>query len=121
MNEALIPAGEEREELWTSERCYIREILNDPRVPETSLAESRVEAGMTTELHRLSVAEWYLITSGQGLMQVGNNAPFDVGPGDSVVIPAGTAQRITNQGETDLEFQCLCVPRFSPDCYEALE
>lgn len=121
MNEALIPARNNHEERWTSERCFIREILNDPRVPETSLAQARVEAGMVTELHRLSVAEWYLIKSGRGRMELGGGAAFDVGPGDSVAIPAGVAQRITNSGNTDLVFQCLCVPRFTPDCYEALE
>ena len=121
MHEALIPGRNNNEERWTSERCFIREILNDPRVPETSLAEARVEAGMTTELHRLSVAEWYLIKSGRGLMELEHGAPFEVGPGDTVVIPAGAAQRITNCAESDLVFQCLCLPRFTPDCYEALE
>ena len=121
MNEALIPGGPGHEEEWTSERCYIREILNDPRVADASLAESRVEPGVTTELHRLSVAEWYLIRAGRGLMQVGDAEPFEVGAGDTVVIPAGAAQRIGNLSDEDLEFLCLCLPRFTPDCYEALE
>ena len=111
MNDALIPAVARAEEKWTGERCYIREILNDERVPETSLAECRVEAGMTTELHRLSVDEWYLIRQGDGLMEVGDDAPFPVGPGDSVAIPAGVAQRITSRGDIDLIFQCLCIPK----------
>lgn len=121
MSTALIPGGAKREEVWTAERCYVREILNDPRVPEASLAECRVEPGVTTELHRLQVAEWYLIGRGRGLMQVGDEPPFPVGPGDAVAIPAGCAQRITNRGDTDLVFQCLCMPRFTPNCYEALE
>ena len=121
MSDALIPGAGRAEENWTRERCYIREILNDERVPQTSLAECRIEPGVTTERHRLSVDEWYLIVRGRGRMEVGDDTPFAVGPGDAVAIPAGTAQRITNEGTDDLVFQCLCMPRFRPDCYEALE
>ncbi len=108
-------------EVLTRERCYIREILNDPRVPHWSLAECRVEAGVTTELHRLEVDEWYVIVEGQGLMEVDCQAPVRVGPGDAVVIAKGSPQRITNSGQRDLRFYCICTPRFVTDCYEALE
>ena len=54
-------------------------------------------------------------------MQVGDSAPFAVAPGDTVIIPAGSAQRISNPGAADLVFQCLCLPRFTPDCYLSLE
>ena len=119
MTRALIPAAN-ADEVLTSERCHIRELLNDPRAPQVSLAEARVEAGVTTELHRLSVAEWYLILEGRGRMQVGDEH-FEVGPGDAVVIPTATPQRITNPGPGDLRFQCLCLPRFTPESYESLE
>lgn len=45
----------------------------------------------------------------------------EVGPGDTIEIPAGVSQRISNTGDIDLEFQCVCVPRFTPDCYKSLE
>jgi mannose-6-phosphate isomerase-like protein (cupin superfamily) len=108
-------------EVLTRERCYIREILNDPQVPQLSLAECRVEAGVTTELHRLAVDEWYVIVEGHGLMEIDRQAPVAVGAGDSVVIPKGLPQRITNSGISDLRFQCLCLPRFTSACYESLE
>ena len=109
------------EELWTSERCFIREQLNDPAVAEVSLARTRVEPGMTTELHRLAVKEWYVISHGVGLMEVGDQSPFEIGPGDVVVIPENTSQRVSNAGNEDLVFQCICIPRFTPECYESLE
>ena len=109
------------EELWTSERCFIREQLNDPAVSDVSLARTRVEPGMTTELHQLAVKEWYVISHGVGLMEVGGEPPFEIGPGDVVVIPENTSQRISNTGDEDLVFQCVCVPRFTPECYESLE
>ncbi|MBT8099945.1 MAG: cupin domain-containing protein [Gammaproteobacteria bacterium] len=99
-------------EVLTTERCYIRELLNDPSLPEASLARTRVMPGVTTELHALSVLEWYVIESGQGLMRVGDAAPYPVGPGDSIEIPAGIDQQITNVGDGDLLFLCVCVPRF---------
>lgn len=118
----VIKAGpQQQSEILTRERCYVREILNDPRVPRWSLAECRVEPGVTTELHRLSVDEWYVIVEGQGLVEVDRQKPAAAGPGDTVAIPKGQAQRITNSGQSDLRFQCVCMPRFTPDCYEALE
>lgn len=47
--------------------------------------------------------------------------PADVRPGDVVLIPRDTPQRISNTGDHDLVFLCLCTPPFTPDCYEGLE
>jgi mannose-6-phosphate isomerase-like protein (cupin superfamily) len=120
MAEPVFKAGSD-EEFWTSERCYIREHINIESIPDFSLAASRVEPGIVTELHSLSVREWYFIRQGSGLMEVGGGPQIEVGPGDTVEIPAGVSQRITNNGEDDLLFQCICVPRFTPDCYQSLE
>ena len=120
MNDALI-RGDTRDDQYTSERCFIREILNDSATPHASLAECRVEPGVTTQLHKLDVAEWYLVRAGSGVMQVGDNEPFAVEAGDVVAIPAGAAQRIENRAQDELIFWCLCLPRFTPDCYAALE
>lgn len=120
MNENLIQASHEAE-FPTRERIFIVERLNDPAVPGLSLAQARVEPGVTTELHRLTVDEWYVIQHGSGLMEVGGSNSFEVGPGDTVIIPAGSSQRIRNTGDCDLRLQCVCVPRFTPDCYEPLE
>lgn len=120
MTKHLIEGAGQDGENWTDERCFIREILNDPRVPGVSLAEARVEPGITTRWHRVAVDEWYLIRDGRGYMEVGNDPGFDVGPGDTVAIPAGVRQRITNTGRSDLRFSCLCTPRFRPEIYEAL-
>jgi len=54
-------------------------------------------------------------------MQVGDLPTENVGPGDVVDVPAGTSQRITNVGDEDLLFLCVCTPRFWPGCYEDLE
>lgn len=120
MANTLIRHGK-TDEVLTTERCFIRERLNDSSVPNISVAQTRVEPGVTTQLHRLTVSEWYLISSGAGLMEVGDEAPFAVESGDVVVIPAKASQRITNTGSVSLVFDCVCVPRFTTGCYEALE
>ena len=120
MTDSLV-RGQNSTEFPTRERVFISERMNDPAIPRISLADARVEPGVTTELHRLTVDEYYVIQQGTGLMEVGEETPFEVSSGDTVVIPAGVAQRITNTGEGDLLMQCVCMPRFTEASYEALE
>ena len=63
MHDPVTPPDAEH---WTSERCFIRELINRPDQPACSLARARVPAGTTTQLHRLSVREWYVVWSGCG-------------------------------------------------------
>ncbi len=109
------------EEVWTTERCYITELLNHAGSPEVSIARTRVEPGVITQLHSLDVNEWYVIESGQGLMTVGEQPPYPVAAGDCVEIRQSVAQRIHNDGEQDLIFLCVCTPRFTLECYTSLE
>jgi mannose-6-phosphate isomerase-like protein (cupin superfamily) len=112
----------EAAEYPTPEGCSILESWNDPADPEASIARARVVPGAATRPHRLKgVVERYLIVAGQGSVQVGDAASQAVGPGDVVVIPAGVSQRIANTGPADLVFYCICTPRFTPGCYEALD
>ena len=108
-------------EFWTTERCFIQEILNDPSQPNNSLAIARVPPGVTTQLHRLNgTEETYIIKRGGGVLEIdGEKAELQLG--DAITIPAGASQKISNIGDEDLEFFCLCTPRFLPECYENLE
>jgi len=98
------------------EGCFIIQRLNEPGVPALSIAQARVSPGVATALHTLSSDERYLITAGEGLMQLGDRQLF-VRAGDLVNIPKQVAQRICNTGAGDLIFQCLCTPRFTPAAY----
>jgi mannose-6-phosphate isomerase-like protein (cupin superfamily) len=119
--EWLIPASGGQQEFYTDERCYITELLNCEQSPQVSVAQARVEPGVTTQRHKLEgVAETYVLTQGAGLMEVGDEQ-HAVKTGDTVVIPAGVAQRISNNGDVDLVFYCVCTPRFEPSCYVNLE
>lgn len=108
-------------ETWTEERCWITELLNEPGIPEVSIARCRVEPGVTTALHTLTVREWYVIESGVGRMRLGDDEEYRVQAGDTVAIPAGCPQQVANIGPDDLLFLCVCVPRFTSASYTALE
>ncbi|MDX3978461.1 cupin domain-containing protein [Shinella sp.] len=116
----FIPANVQGE-FWTDERCYITEIHNCDASPESSLAVARVEPGVMTQLHSLTgVIERYIVRQGEGILEI-DGAQQKLQVGDQAVIPAGATQRIENTGSIDLEFYCLCTPRFFPDSYVNLE
>ncbi len=108
-------------EVWTDERLWIEELVNDPALPGASLARARLPAGTTAQLHALAgTTEVYLIERGAGRVEVSGRWRR-VAPGDRVLIPAGAPQRAQAGPDGDLGFLCLCTPRFVPDCYEPLE
>ena len=105
-------------EFLTPEGCWIIEMSNDADDPDCSVARARVSPGATTEWHHLEgVAERYVILEGRGLVEVSGLAATTVQHGDVVRIPAGVAQRITNTGDGDLVFLCVCTPRFRAELY----
>ena len=105
-------------ESLTHENCFILELANDPGDPDVSIAQARVLPGVTTEWHRVKdIDERYVIVRGKGKVEVGDLPPAGVSEGDVVRIPANTPQRITNVGEEDLVFFCVCSPRFVLSAY----
>jgi mannose-6-phosphate isomerase-like protein (cupin superfamily) len=78
-----------------------------------SLAEATVGAGQTTEyhLHRRS-EEIYYILEGEGLMEI-EGEEEEVSKQQAVIIPSGKKHRITNLGDNQLRFLCLCSPSYS--------
>jgi mannose-6-phosphate isomerase-like protein (cupin superfamily) len=120
MNAEVIRYRRSKEAL-TAESCFINELINDG-ADGFSVARARVEPGITTAWHLLEgVDELYVILQGEGRMELGNLKPKAVGVGDVVRIPAGTRQRIANNGLSDLIFLCICKPGFTESCYRGLE
>ena len=109
-------------EFFTQERCHIIEVFNVPQTSGNSIAQARVEPGITTANHLLrGIEEWYYILRGTGDMFLNGKIAGNVGPGDVVHIPADTPQFIRNTGTEDLMFLCICSPRFRPEAYLGLE
>ncbi len=108
-------------ERYTAERLFITEMWNRVEDPDVSIAKARVKPGVTTALHYLDgIDEKYIVVSGRGLMEVEGLVFTEVSPGDVVVIPANSTQRITNIGQDDMIFYCICTPRFTNACYRAV-
>jgi mannose-6-phosphate isomerase-like protein (cupin superfamily) len=109
------------EYFFAAEGCYIRELSNSADDPAVSIAQARVEPGITTSWHQLkNTIERYVILSGTGLAEIGDAAPRTVNAGDVVHIAAMQRQRITNIGDDDLIFLAICTPRFLPENYQEL-
>jgi len=122
MNENLHRTDESKE-FYTNERCHILEMLNNHnRDKNLSIAQARVEPGVTTAWHRLSdTTEYYYVISGEGFMEIDEDEGFEVKKSDIVSIPPGSAQRIQNTSEEDLVFLAICTPPFTDENYEDLE
>ena len=107
----------------TRDGSLIRELMH-PQVHGNraqSLAEAEVAPGESTQLHRhASTEELYHITSGTGRMRLGEHR-FEVGPGQTVLIPPGTAHCITNTGTVPLRLLCCCSPAYSHEDTELLD
>jgi len=105
-------------EYFFAEGCFITELSNTPDDPAVSIARVRVEPGETTQWHCLrGVTERYVILEGIGSVEVGNLGPQVVNAGDTVIIPPGERQRISNIGENSLIFLAICSPRFEESAY----
>lgn len=108
------------DEYWLDERIYVREVMNSPAEPDISVAKFRVPAGSTTQLHSLTITEWYIMESGAGIVEVdGYKIPIEAG--DNLRINPGQSQRVINESTEELVFQSICRPRWTPECYTDLE
>lgn len=114
---------DESREYLSGEGCHILELSGAGHDPALSIARARVEPGVTTELHALDgIYERYLVVSGRGDVELETvRDRHAVHPGDVVLIPPGVPQRITNTGQEDLVFYCLCTPPWREEAYLTLE
>ena len=116
--QAEIRHADPSKEFLAQENCFILEVSNDAGDPDVSIARARVRPGATTAWHWLiGTIERYIIVHGKGSVEVGDLPPTIVSEGDVVRIPANVPQRITNVGDEDLVFFCVCSPRFTPSAY----
>ncbi len=109
-------------ETLIDEGCYIVELHNSDADADCSIARARLDPGKATRLHCLEVTvERYVILEGMGEVEIDGAPPKGVQALDVVNIPANAPQSITNTGQTDLVFLCICTPRFVAKNYRDLE
>ena len=119
---ASIVSFDSESEYFFEEGCFINELSNSENDNEVSIAQARLAPGTGTRWHSLEgTAERYVITAGQGRVEVGDLSAQTVSVGDVVFIPPGSPQRITNTEAVDLVFLAICSPRFSSEVYTDLE
>lgn len=105
------------EPFYTEEKCFIQELFNQDEHPNLSIAKAIVKPGITTKKHALSKTdEWYYILKGIGTMHIDKES-LSVKTGATIYIPADAIQSISNSGDEDLEFLCICNPRFKKEVY----
>lgn len=118
----ILKRADLKEYFFNDEGCHITELANHAEDGEVSVARARVEPGITTSWHSLEqTTERYIIVAGEGLAEIGDQAPLRVCAGDTLIIPPSYPQRISNTGEGDLVFLAVCTPRFKPENYRTLE
>jgi oxalate decarboxylase/phosphoglucose isomerase-like protein (cupin superfamily) len=74
------------------------------------LSSTKLYRGHSTRGHRhVGQEEVYFFCHGWGQMIVGeeDSEPFDVSPGDIVLIPDGAFHRVINTGDMNLIFNCV--------------
>ena len=74
------------------------------------LSSTKLYRGKQTRGHRHpGQEEVYIFVQGYGKMIVGDedSTPFDVTPGDIVLIPDGAFHRVINDGEMNMVFNCV--------------
>ena len=107
----------------TKDGSIIRELMHPDHHnnKNQSLAEATIPVGVKTELHlHRTSEEIYYVTAGCGMMTLGMKI-FEIGPGDSILIPALTAHCVENTGSEDLSIICACSPAYSHADTELLE
>ena len=120
MKETILPFSPKKE-YFTEELCHIIELSNSDKDEDLSIAQARVEPGVSTRWHRLkNTVERYYIISGEGQVEIGDLSARQVNAGNVVLIPALCPQRIHNTGDKDLIFLAICSPRFLQENYEDL-
>lgn len=107
----------------TKDGSEIRELMhpNHHGSRNQSLAEATVAAGRETRLHRhLRSEELYHVISGAGCMIL-DSERFPVFPGDTILVPPGTAHAVRAEGNAPLRLLCCCSPAYAHEDTEILE
>ena len=97
----------------TKDGSTIRSLLDLSNAPvkHQSLAAATVPTGTTTQRHYHKLSEeFYYVLRGKGMMEV-DGVEKQVGPGDAILIPAGSWHQIRSM--EDLDFLCCCAPPYA--------
>ena len=106
----IVQQLENQSPFTTKDGSTIRSIHDRTNAPveKHSLAEATMTPGQATERHHHKLCEEiYFLLEGTALMDV-DGETREVGPGDAILIPAGSRHQITARSK--LRFLCSCSP-----------
>ena len=101
----------------TADGSTIRSLLDASNAPvkKQSLAEATVNAGERTQRHyHRASEELYYLLEGTGSMEIDGERRA-VGPGDAILIPAGSWHQITAGRQAPVRMLVCCAPPYSHD------
>ncbi len=108
-----IVESRKKPDITAADQTPIKELLSplkDGVSTHYSVALARMPKGARNLPHRLKTSsELFIITEGQGIMHVGDEAA-DVSAGVLVYVPPGALQWMENTGDSDLVFYCIVDP-----------
>jgi quercetin dioxygenase-like cupin family protein len=75
---------------------------------ETSVWQVEIDAGVPATPHSLTREEVFVVLDGVASVRL-DGEDSEARPGDAIVVPAGVALELSNQGEAPLRLLC-CLP-----------
>ena len=104
---------EQTVEIIAEDGCRLRELIHPQRDAPSidySLAQAEIDPGQSTLNHRLTEEdELYYFVEGTGTMTIDDES-FAVIAGDTVWVPRGVAQYVTNDGDLTLRWLNIVSP-----------
>ena len=104
---------EQTVEIIAEDGCRLRELIHPQRDAPSidySLAQAEIDPGQSTLNHRLTEEdELYYFVEGTGTMTIDDES-FAVIAGDTVWVPRGAAQYVTNDGDVTLRWLNIVSP-----------
>ena len=101
----------------TADGSTIRSLLDASNAPvrKQRLAEATIDAGEQTQRHyHRHSEEFYFLIEGSGDMEL-DGEHRSIGPGDAVLIPAGSWHQITADTGGPIRMLVCCAPPYSHD------
>jgi len=100
-----------------NENTEIKQIFNPQNTVNGirySLAESVIQKGGKSKVHKMKTSEVYFILEGNGILHVENES-VEIERYQSVFVPPFSSQYLENTGNTDLKVLCIVDPAWKKE------
>ena len=105
------------ESISGNENTKIKQIFNPENTVNGirySLAESVIQKGGKSKVHKMKTSEVYFILEGNGILHLENES-VEIERYQSVFVPQFSSQYLENTGNTDLKVLCIVDPAWEKE------